>query len=190
MQNPYRPTSTYGLDLPDWFTDWLGSERKQTRQAFEVLIRQMDKGVTVVVDGKTRDLSDAFARATLPDGVIVMFSGTLQQAYRLREYDLWVCDGSRGTPDLANKFVVGASDGKGSGSTGGANVHFHGIAPAVFNTEEANITVAVDSDLSGTTIAVPSEEHEHEVNVPMATTDEASNVPVYYSLIFLMKKKR
>lgn len=60
--------------------------------------------------------------ALVPSGVIVMWSGTLASIP-----SGWVlCNGSNGTPDLRDRFIVGASAGANPGTTGGASTHSHG----------------------------------------------------------------
>lgn len=58
-------------------------------------------------------------------GVIVDYSGsasTIPKGWAL-------CDGSNGTPDLRNKFIVGAGDTYAVGATGGSNVaHTHSLS--------------------------------------------------------------
>lgn len=58
---------------------------------------------------------------TLPSGLIVMWSGTLTaipQGWQL-------CDGTNGTPDLRDRFIVGASNGEQPGGTGGNQTLSH-----------------------------------------------------------------
>ena len=57
----------------------------------------------------------------VPTGVIVMWSGLLVNipvGYNL-------CDGTLGTPDLRDRFLVGAAAGNDPGGTGGASTHTH-----------------------------------------------------------------
>lgn len=57
----------------------------------------------------------------LPAGIIVMWSGT-----RATIPAGWLlCDGTNGTPDLRNRFVMGTAMGQDPGATGGANTHTH-----------------------------------------------------------------
>ena len=53
----------------------------------------------------------------LPTGVIVMWNGTIDKVPVGWE----LCDGSRGTPDLREKFIVGAGSSYDVGGTGGRN---------------------------------------------------------------------
>lgn len=58
---------------------------------------------------------DAIMRRLLPVGMITMWSGTeVPSGWAL-------CNGSNGTPDLRNRFVVGAGGSYSVGATGGAN---------------------------------------------------------------------
>ena len=53
----------------------------------------------------------------VPSGCILMWSGptsTIPNGWHL-------CDGSNGTPDLRNRFIVGAGSTYGTGDTGGTN---------------------------------------------------------------------
>lgn len=66
----------------------------------------------------TRNEFDAaIANAGVPSGVITMWSGsiaTIPPGWNL-------CDGTNGTPDLRNRFVVGAGSSYGVGDAGGSN---------------------------------------------------------------------
>lgn len=58
-----------------------------------------------------------FLSATLPSGIILLWSGqttNIPSGWTL-------CDGSNGTPDLRNRFIVGAGSTYTVGATGGSN---------------------------------------------------------------------
>jgi hypothetical protein len=57
----------------------------------------------------------------LPTGVIVMWSGALDAI----PAGWALCDGSDGTPDLRNRFVLGAGTVEYQGSAGGSRTHQH-----------------------------------------------------------------
>lgn len=66
-------------------------------------------------DNSTAIATTAFVHGLLPRGAIIMWSGVGVPAG-------WaVCDGTNGTPDLRNKFIVGAGPSYALGSTGGAS---------------------------------------------------------------------
>jgi microcystin-dependent protein len=55
----------------------------------------------------------------IPSGVIVMWSGSIASIP-----SGWaLCDGTNGTPDLRDRFIVGAGSSYNPGDTGGENVH-------------------------------------------------------------------
>ena len=57
----------------------------------------------------------------LPKGVIVMWSGSMEEIPKG-----WsLCDGSSGTPDLRDRFVVGAGNSQQIGIKGGSYSHNH-----------------------------------------------------------------
>jgi len=54
---------------------------------------------------------------TIPSGIITMWSGSISNIPKG-----WVlCDGQNGTPDLRDRFIVGAGKSYNVGNTGGAN---------------------------------------------------------------------
>lgn len=59
--------------------------------------------------------------AALPAGIIAMWSGTLATI----PAGWALCNGQNGTPDLRDRFVVGAANGANPGATGGATTHQH-----------------------------------------------------------------
>jgi len=59
----------------------------------------------------------------IPTGVIVMWSGALSSIP-----SGWaLCDGTNGTPDLRDRFILGVSDRENPGGVGGSNSHAHSI---------------------------------------------------------------
>jgi len=63
----------------------------------------------------TTEFTQALMQAMLPQGVITMWSGSI-----LSIPTGWVlCDGTNGTPDLRNRFIVGAGDDYTIGDNGG-----------------------------------------------------------------------
>lgn len=65
----------------------------------------------------TQLATTAFVQAAIPSGIILLWSGsiaTIPGGWAL-------CNGSNGTPDLRDRFVVGAGSSYAVGATGGAN---------------------------------------------------------------------
>ena len=83
----------------------------------------------------------AYIDHRLPKGVIVMWSGEIGAI--LKEWRL--CDGKNGTPDLRDRFIVGAGDTYSNNESGDADSHQH--------------TVRVQGTIDLTTS--PAGEHKH-----------------------------
>ena len=86
------------------------------------------------------------AGAGIPAGIICMWSGTLATLP-----SGWaLCDGSNGTPDLRDRFIVGAASGQDPGATGGAATHGHTVTQPADHAalSHAGATVADHAALS------------------------------------------
>jgi microcystin-dependent protein len=133
----------------------------------------------------------------VPSGVIVMWSGTVANI----PADWVLCDGSNGTPDLRNRFVVGAhSDGQSGvtfnadtgaisgnyspGNTGGEVAHQLTVAemPAHSHPYAAN---RGGSDYGGSNPANGSPNNGVTSNT--GGNDYHENRPPYYALAYIMK---
>lgn len=149
----------------------------------------------------------------IPAGIISMWSGAIDnipQGWAL-------CDGTNGTPDLRDRFIVGAGNEYVTGSTGGTssvnlahshavNSHNHGIPShghSVYgSTSTSNNSVDVLSFI-GSTQAVATSSHNHTVSgytstvggtvsysSSASTTNQLSVQdirPPYFALAFIMK---
>lgn len=63
------------------------------------------------------NFSQFFSRGNIPIGGIIMWSGSIDSI----PTDWALCDGSNNTPNLKDRFVVGAGNGYNPGDTGGEN---------------------------------------------------------------------
>lgn len=106
-------------------------------------------------------------------GVIVQWSGavgTIPGGFAL-------CDGNNGTPDLRDKFVIGAGDTYAPGDTGGAVNHDHTLD---INAHGHTIPGGIDIN-TGTGVSSTS-----NTTIATGTTDTKSNLPPYYALAYIM----
>ena len=69
-----------------------------------------------VTDDTTKVATTAFVRDIVPTGVIVMWSGSIASI----PSGWLLCDGSNSTPDLRNRFIVGAGSTYSVAGTGGS----------------------------------------------------------------------
>ena len=70
-----------------------------------------------VTTNNTQIATTAFVRSIIPAGVILMWSGSIASI----PAGWALCNGSGGTPDLRDRFIVGAGSSYAVGATGGAN---------------------------------------------------------------------
>lgn len=126
--------------------------------------------------------------ATVPNGCIMLWSGSqasIPSYWRL-------CNGGNGTPDLRNRFVVGAGSSYGVGNTGGADSvtltisqipshqHYfkkHGSGASGSGDEESDIAPFDYNDASGSNVNTD----------PKGGGGSHENRPPYYALCYIMK---
>ena len=89
-----------------------------------------------------------------------------------------LCNGANGTPDLRDKFIVGAGTTYAVGASGGAVSHDHPFTTdGHYHTTGAGAAINVGANYDDTS----SEETD------TGTTDSGSSLPPYYSLAYIMK---
>ena len=104
----------------------------------------------------------------LPKGIITLWYGSTASIP-----NGWaLCNGDNGTPDLRNKFLVGAGDTYAVDGSGGATTHTHSVN-ATETTDVARGTVTEDPQAA-------RQSHTH-------TTASGSSLPPYYALAYVMK---
>lgn len=140
-------------------------------------------------------------------GIICMWSGAIVDIP-----DGWVlCDGNNGTPDLRNRFVLGAPDGIDPGDIGGTTAHRH---PVIGTTAEEDVEhhhdfvddytepIEDDGDYDYATIGGDYKiysEHVHEfssgtqdaiarhAHLMNFQTQLIAHYPPYYKILFIIK---
>lgn len=107
-------------------------------------------------------------------GLICLWSGAIVDI----PFGWALCDGSLGTPDLTDRFIVGAGLAYNPGDTGGATSHTHpftGTGHFHSMLGGANLQAGANFSAQTNTVAVTG------------TTIQASSLPFFYSLAFIMK---
>ncbi|MGY4689357.1 hypothetical protein [Salibacterium sp. K-3] len=142
----------------------------------------------------------------VPSGVITMWSGT----YSNIPSGWNLCDGNNGTPDLQDRFILGASSESEIGDTGGSHEvtlteaempsHGHSGDTSTDGSHDHSIDVSISGstydmvggdaggeyDRSEYTDSAGS--HSHSLNINSAGGDQAhENRPAFYKLAFIMK---
>ncbi len=107
-------------------------------------------------------------------GFIVMWAGDIADI----PAGWHICDGTMGTPDLRNKFIVGAGSTYVPGDTGGQDSQTHTFTG---DGHSHSLVAGIDiAPASGISINTDSK------NVT-GTTDAADNRPQYYALCYIQK---
>lgn len=126
----------------------------------------------------------------IPAGGIIMWSGSIASIP-----SGWsLCDGSNGTPDLRDRFVVGAGSSYSTGNNGGSTSHSHGAgAYTAPSHNHGGSTGGVSFGGSGSKTAHWLDmEHTHPISAESAnsitgTSASSSSLPPYYAMAYIMK---
>jgi hypothetical protein len=122
----------------------------------------------------------------VPKGAIILWSGlatAIPQGYGL-------CDGTQGTPDLRNRFVIGAGSTYsplatgGDVSTGMAGAHSHTVNQGTESLVVSSLAVAAGVD-STVTSGVTANGHTHTIN--QVGDHQHSALPPFLSLCYIQK---
>lgn len=122
----------------------------------------------------------------LPKGSIVPFKGRRDAI----DFEYWaICDGTKGTPDLTERFILGGNFVQ-LGGRGGTSSHTH-KASTIPRGQVSKRQPLEFQHYDGSAKQFPVERHEHSFNgiespVSVAKTE---HLPPYYRLVFLMKIK-
>ena len=149
------------------------------------------------------------AAPTLPTGVILIWSGSVGSI----PSGYVICDGSNGTPDLRNSFVLGAGNTYTVGQTGGTADaivvshthtasststvtdpgHIHGFSVYIDNatnsgnqarvTNNTAVSGTENTNSASTGITVATT----TTNTSTGTSGTGANLPPYYALAYIMK---
>lgn len=202
----------FGVPVVDGlFSVLLGSVNPLSQPVFD-LNPDLWLGITVGSDEEMapRDkiASAPYALTTgLPQGVIVMWSGSVATIP-----DGWIlCDGTEGTPDLRDQFVVGAGNLYSVGDTGGVisstltieqmPVHAHTASASIAGNHNHYYLYHDHSDsgyangslrgdrYSNSRYTDSAGSHTHDIVVDEAGGGQPhENRPPYYSLAFICKQ--
>ena len=153
-----------------------------------------------VSDDSTKFATTAFVRDIIPTGVIVMWSGSIASV----PSGWYLCDGNNSTPDLRNRFIVGAGSTYSVAGTGGS-----ADAIVVSHTHTATVTDPGHSHASQRSEGYKAGGDNYAGNanynlssnyntgtsttgitVSNSTTGSSgtnANLPPYYALAYIMK---
>lgn len=89
-----------------------------------------------------------------------------------------LCDGNNGTPDLRNRFIVGAGDTYAQDDSGGTSTHRH-----LFGSDGHDHDLIAGSGL----IAGGDFDTTTSLNQFVGFSDYVNNLPPYYALAYVMQ---
>ena len=138
--------------------------------------------ITITPDDLNNRITIASSSNGIPSGVIVMWSGStgsIPAGWAL-------CNGSNGTPNLRDRFIVGAGGSYGVGSTGGENQHTLTIdeMPSHNHGYKGHFSYGVrpgDDDVGAQYF------NNTEVTSNTGNNQPHENRPPYYALAYIMK---
>ena len=106
-------------------------------------------------------------------GIICLWSGSIASI----PAGWALCNGANGTPDLRDKFIVGAGSTYAVGASGGAVNHTH-----TFTGDGHTHDIPIGNDIaSGANF-----DNVTDSGNATGTTDNGSSLPPYYALAFIM----
>lgn len=154
-----------------------------------------DITITAIANGGNSDTlngksaSDIIAACStyMPVGGIIMWSGSVDAI----PTDWALCNGENNTPDLRDKFVLGAGSSYAVNATGGEITHTLTITEMPCHTHTENIPI--DKHGSENNPALTYTENSDEAFVTFGTTSSSggdqphNNMPPYYALAYIMR---
>ena len=196
-------TSNYSWNLPTVGGSegtW-GTSINANWTALDTLLGGVTQSEFALLSGQT---------SLVPAGVILLWSGSIGSIP-----SGWnLCDGTNGTPDLRNRFVVAAGDTYAVGATGGADSvtldasqipgHTHTFSGSTNTTGAHTHTVAAGNSSGGSNIITTGNarsndtsyttssagDHSHTFSGTTASTGGGGsheNRPPYYALAYIQK---
>jgi len=159
-------------------------------------------GPTATTGTNTTQLATtAFVQASVPTGVIVMWSGSVASI----PTGWLLCNGTSGTPDLRDRFIVGAGSTYAVAATGGTAdavvvSHTHTASSAVADPTHTHGGVIGQTSVGGAgtgnqlagngVISIPAASTGITVTTTVASAGVSgtnANLPPYYALAYIMK---
>lgn len=136
-------------------------------------------------DSIGRIVDESFLKL-LPKGTIIPFRG--KQSDINAEY--WaICNGTKGTPDLRNRFIIGGTFAQ-LGNRGGTKNHNHsGSTIPDGKVDKKNKLEFPHFDGSGKRFEVERHDHTFKGIKSAVAVSRSDHLPPYYQLAFLMKIK-
>lgn len=144
----------------------------------------MVTGLTKIWAGVNDTVTElATAGASLPSGLIAIWKGSTSTIP-----DGWaLCNGQNGTPDLRDKFVLGAGNSYGVGNTGGEKTHTLTVSemPSHSHSVRSGSSSVVAGSGASSTSAVRYSYDSYSGSAGGGSAH--NNMPPYYALCYIMR---
>lgn len=140
--------------------------------------------ITTMADDSLNRVVDKSFLKLLPKGTIIPFKGKQSDI----DLELWaICDGTRGTPDMRNRFILGGTFSK-LGTRGGTSTHSHSASTTPLGkVDKRNKLDYPHFDGSGKKYDVERHDHSFKGITSPVAVSRSDHLPPYYQLVFLMK---
>jgi hypothetical protein len=166
---------------------------KQTKGEFTSVI---DSGTITSQNITTNNLVAQNCAGFVPVGSIIMWSGTEAAAAAIPNN--WkLCDGTNGTPDLRDRFIVGAGNNYDIGDTGGSesvtltadNLPEHSHEFRVNYVNQIEVFGSSVTDFYVVTVNWPDTAFPKRITSPFgkATPNPINTTPRYYAVAYIMR---
>ena len=142
------------VNVTGTFTQWMKLNRAELYMARDVRLNagledkdgeKGNNGQVLTSTGSQVNWVDATSVGAVPAGIIVMWSG----ATNAIPSGWYLCNGANGTPDLRDRFVIGAGSGYGVGATGGESSKLLGTANLPSHTHQRGTLAVTNRSLTG-----------------------------------------
>ena len=142
--------------------------------------------ITTVAEDSIGQVVEKSFLKLLPRGTIIPFRGRQSDI----NFEHWViCDGTRGTPDLRNRFILGGTFAQ-QGTRGGTSNHTHTASTIPQGkVDKRNRLEFPHYDGSGKKYDVERHDHSFQGIKSSVTVSRTDHLPPYFQLVFLMKIK-
>ncbi|MDZ7292489.1 MAG: hypothetical protein ONB44_23320 [candidate division KSB1 bacterium] len=131
-----------------------------------------------------KEMRDTLDMFILPVGTIIPYKGRSSRIPR----NWHICDGTEGTPDLRDRFILGTTTFAKLGERGGSRTHTH-QATLRFSAEvnKTNQVIFPLKEGEGPRFDIERHNHEFRITKQSVTIAEKDLLPPYYRLVYLMK---
>lgn len=166
----------------------------QTGYTYKFVIQTSTATILQTLDNLYPILQSASGSgATIPSGLIAIWSGSTGSI----PAGWTLCNGTNGTPDLRNSFILGAGSTYSVGQTGGSAdsivvSHTHSVTDPghLHNTTSGGSGTLLNSPAVGSSGASTSTTDTATTGISIqssGTSGTNANLPPYYALAFIMK---